>query len=76
MSDSDDILELAQKPFLGIKETAKIVGVSDHTLKVEIRAGRLHVLRLGTRGRRIVISKIARERWADSFSRPWESDGL
>ena len=41
---------------------ACLIGVSLGTLEAEIRSGRLEVLRPNGRGRRIVITKAARER--------------
>ena len=70
---SAPVLELVQYPYLSLVLTARVLGVSVNTLNVEVRSGRLEVIRMGGRGRRILIPKAARERWSESNTKAWES---
>jgi excisionase family DNA binding protein len=67
------VLELVQYPYLSLAQTARVLGVSVNTLTVEVRSGRLEVIRMGGRGRRVLIPKAARERWSERNTKAWES---
>lgn len=71
--DASVIMGLSSLPVLGKADTAQVLGVSVGTLDVEIRSGRLPVIRVGTRGRRVLISKADRDRWLEGGSRAWSS---
>ncbi len=68
-----NISELEQREYLSLPETAAVLGVSVGTLTVEIRSGRLQIIRMGQRGRRIVVPKTARHRWSDGSLTGWRS---
>ena len=71
--DPETILQLAELPYLNREQTAGVLGVSIGTLEVEIRSGRLEVLRVGGRGRRVLIPRAARDRWAETLLGAWKS---
>jgi excisionase family DNA binding protein len=66
-------LKLQHLPFLNMAEVARLIGVSLGTIQTEVRSGRLEVLRLGTRGRRIIVSKAALQRWEVKHLQAWGS---
>lgn len=71
--DPEMLLKLQQLAYLNREETACLIGVSLGTLEAEIRSGRLEVLRPGGSGRRVVITKAARERWETANLKAWSS---
>jgi excisionase family DNA binding protein len=68
-----NVPELEVREFLNLDETAAVLGVSVGTLTVEVRSGRLEIIRLGQRGRRIVIPRTARQRWLERNLTEWRS---
>jgi predicted site-specific integrase-resolvase len=68
-----DIQQLESRECLNLDETAAVLGISVGTLTVEVRSGRLEVLRLGSKGRRIVIPRAARLRWLERNTTNWRS---
>jgi hypothetical protein len=68
-----EVAELEHRECLDMKHTAAVLGVSISSLTVEVRAGRLECLRMGARGRRIIIPKKARERWLEQSVTSWKS---
>ena len=68
-----DITELEKREFLDLPQTAAVLGVSVGTVTVEIRSGQLEIIRMGERGRRIIIPRKARERWQEKKLTSWRS---
>jgi excisionase family DNA binding protein len=66
-------VKLQELPYLNCDEAAQLIGVSLGTIQVEVRSGRLEVLRLGGRGRRIIIPKAALQRWEQKHLQAWGS---
>jgi hypothetical protein len=70
--DIQIILELEKLPCLNLKETSQVLGIALNTLRVEVQSGRLPVIRTGTARRRILVSRVDRERWLSNSS-SWSS---
>ncbi len=68
-----EITELEKRECLDLPQTAAVLGVSVGTLTIEVRSGRLEVIRMGERGRRIIIPRKARERWQEKMLTSWRS---
>jgi predicted site-specific integrase-resolvase len=58
---------------LKLPEAAEIVGVSEYSLRCELRAGRLKCVRLGASRRNVRVSRRALELWEQESAGAWRS---